>query len=155
MKLSWSSDESQSSREDASATECMRLLLSTEMKDKFQSTIETELPMSTVRKHQFSKNGQILLLTHSTSTYSERDYEINAMEVFKQGDSTTIIIRLDKDDEHHQKGLPLLAENGESVLVCSVSKTEVCKVAAGMCVDVPLRCGQGWISTLRRRRRTR
>ena len=134
MKLLWSDDENQLSRGDASARECERCWLSTEMIGEFQSTIKMEPSVGTVLKHQFSRDGQILLRIQSKGTYFEPEYEILAIEVISLEDSVPLIIQLDAD-RRYRNGLPLLAENGESVLVCSISTTEVYKATTNAHVD--------------------
>ena len=126
MKLLWSDDENQL---DATfATEGDRSSLSPKSGDRFQNNIPPPLPYSNICKHQFSGDGQILLRIQFKSTYFEPEYEIRAIEVINLRDSTPSVIQLD-EDRKYRNGFPLLSKNGESVLMCSMSKTEVCKIA--------------------------
>ena len=145
VKLPWSDDENQ--LDATSATEGDRSSLTPECDDRFQNNIPPPFPYSNICKHQFSGDGQILLRIQFKSTYFEPEYEIRAIEVINLRDSTPSVIQLD-EDRKYRNGFPLLSKNGESVLMCSMSKTEVCKIASSVYVDILRRCGRSWISKL-------
>ena len=124
-KLLWSDDEHQlDATSAAEPPNCCSF--SSVDNERFLNDIPKPLPHIDTCKHQFSRNGRILLRVKSTGTYFEPEYQIIAIEVIKLGYSIPPIIQLDKDRKH-PNGFPLLSENGESVLVCSIAKTEVCK----------------------------
>ena len=144
IMLPWSDDDNQLDAASATRGDCG---FSSESGDGFQNNIRQPRSYSNIFKHQFSRDGRVWLRVQSNTTYSEPEYKIRAIEVINLGDSTSPIIQLDKDRKH-PKGFPLLSEYGESVLVCSKSKTEVCKIASSVYVDILRRCGRSWISKL-------
>ena len=145
LNLPWSDDENQLDATSVAELSCSSFSLVDG--ERFLNDIPKPLPYSDTCKHQFSRNGRILLRIKSTGTYFEPEYEIRTIEVIKLGGSIPQVIHLD-EDRKYQKGFPLLSKNGEGVLVCSMLNTEVPKIAAGMCVDILLRYGQSWISKL-------
>ena len=121
MKLLWYADEARSCQGTASATQREWCVLSIEARDKYQSAIDSRITADTIRKHQFSRDGQILLRILSEDTYFEPEYYIIAIEVFKLGNNETSIIELD-EYRRYPKGLPVLSENGEGVLISTTTK---------------------------------